>query len=121
MQNARALVDRYIASFNETDPHRRRDLIKHLYTSDCGYTDPNVELSGHKEIDEFVAAVQSNFRGYLFSLGGPVDAHHDQARFNWLATAPAASEPAYVGFDVIIAADGQIQQVYGFIDHTPDG
>jgi hypothetical protein len=36
-------------------------------------------------------------------------------------TAPDESEPAYVGFDVIITADDKIQQVYGFIDHSPGG
>jgi hypothetical protein len=28
------------------------------------------------------------------------------------------SEPAYIGFDVVVAADDQIHQVYGFIDRT---
>jgi hypothetical protein len=69
-----ALVDRCIASFNQTDPRRRRDLIEQLYMPGAGYTDPHVELSGRKEIDEFIGAVQSNFLGYVFSLGGPVDA-----------------------------------------------
>jgi hypothetical protein len=45
--------------------------------------------------------------------------HHDQARFCWHATAPDQSEPAYVCFDVVVAADDQIHQVYEFIDRTP--
>jgi len=57
-----------------------RGLIEQLYTPGAGYIDPHVELSGRNEIDEFVGAVQSNFPGYVFSLGGPVDSHHDQAR-----------------------------------------
>ncbi|MGB9280111.1 MAG: hypothetical protein WCB57_08545 [Pseudonocardiaceae bacterium] len=34
------------------------------------------------------------------------------------ATAPDQPEPAYVGFDVVVAADDQIRQIYGFIDRT---
>lgn len=119
MKDATTVVDRYLASFNETDPDRRRELIEKLYTPDCGYTDTQVELSGCKEIDEFIAGVQNHFPGFVFSLGSPVDAHHDQARFNWHATAPGESEPTYIGFDVIITTDGQIQRVYGFIDRGP--
>ncbi len=121
MKDATAVVDRYLTSFNETDPHRRRKLIEQLYTPAAGYTDPNVELTGREAIDAFVVAVQSHFPGYVFSLGGPIDSHHDQARFTWHATAPDESEPAYVGFDVVITADDKIQQVYGFIDHSPAG
>jgi hypothetical protein len=55
----------------------------------------------------------------VFSLGGDVDAHHNQARFNWYATPPGDSEPAYIGFDVLVAADGRVQSVYGFLDKTP--
>jgi len=119
MQNFSDIAEQYIATWNETDPARRRQLIEGLYTSDGGYTDPNVELSGANEIDAFIAATQARFPGYAFSLGGAVDGHHAQARFNWHATAPGADEPAYVGFDVITTDGTRVRQVYGFMDKTP--
>lgn len=93
MPDATNLVERYIASFNETDPARRHGLITGLFTSDGGYTDPHVDLSGHAQIEEFVVTTQASFPGFRFSLGSPVDAHHAQARFTWHATAPEAAEP----------------------------
>ena len=30
-----------------------------------------------------------------------------------------ASEPAYVGFDVLVTDDGRVRNVYGFLDKTP--
>ena len=63
-------------------------------------------MSGPDQIDAFTGAVQQQFPGYVFSLGSSIDAHHDQARFHWRATAPRTSEPAFVGFDVLIA-DGR--------------
>jgi SnoaL-like domain len=119
MTNAETLVDRYLDTFNETDAGRRRALVDGLYADDGGYTDPNVDLDGREEIDGFLGATQTHFPGYRFSLGGPVDAHHGQARFIWHATPPDAAEPAYVGFDVIVAAGDRIRHVYGFIDPTP--
>lgn len=119
MSNFDDIVRKYIATWNETDTARRRSLIDELYTADGGYTDPNVELSGPAQIEQFVAATQARFPGYLFTLGSAVDGHHAQARFNWHATAPGAEEPAYVGFDVIATDDGRVRQVYGFMDRWP--
>ncbi|HEY7200896.1 MAG TPA: nuclear transport factor 2 family protein [Candidatus Dormibacteraeota bacterium] len=119
MQNLTDIVDRYIASWNETDGQRRRELIDGLYANDGGYTDPHVDLAGPDQIEEFVAATQARFPGYVFTLGSDVDAHHNQARFNWHATAPGAAEPAYVGFDVIATDGARVRQVYGFLDRTP--
>jgi SnoaL-like domain len=118
MQDATQLVERYLATFNETDTDRRRALIETLYTTQGTYTDPNVDLSGPAQIDGFVAQTQEMFPGYTFTLGGTVDAHHNQARFQW-HSGPAEEPDRYVGFDVIVSDDGRIRSVYGFMDKAP--
>jgi hypothetical protein len=63
--------------------------------------------------------VQQQFPGLVFAPGGPVDAHHGQARFTWRLGAPDA-EPAVISFDVAdIDADGRIATVLGFLDKVP--
>jgi hypothetical protein len=119
MADFQNLVERYIEGFNETDPARRSALIEQLYTQDAQYTDPQAELTGRDQIDAFIGQVQSLFPAYLFTIGSAIDAHHTQARFAWNATAPGETEPAYVGFDVVVAEDGRIDRVYGFIDKAP--
>jgi len=118
MQDATQIVERYIETFNETDADRRRELIEALYTTDGTYTDPNVDLHGPAQIDQFIAQTQETFPGYTFRIGGPIDAHHDQARFQWHG-GPADEPDRYVGFDVIVADDGHIRSVYGFMDVVP--
>jgi len=55
----------------------------------------------------------------VFTLLGPVDAHHRQARFTW-GLGPAGAEPLVIGFDVAAAAeDGRLQTVLGFLDKVP--
>ncbi|HEV2980224.1 MAG TPA: nuclear transport factor 2 family protein [Solirubrobacteraceae bacterium] len=110
---------RYIQSFNETDAGRRRELLGRLYTEDARYTDPAHDVTGPGAIDEFISSTQERFPGYVFSLRGAVDGHHNQARFQWHATAPGESEPAYVGFDVLVTDNGQVRNVYGFLDKVP--
>ncbi|MEZ0068679.1 hypothetical protein ABIA32_004713 [Streptacidiphilus sp. MAP12-20] len=113
------LAERYIAAWNETDPAARRKLVDETWAEDGSYTDPLVAAEGRDAIDATLGAVQTQFPGLVFRLGGPVDAHHDIARFTW-ELGPAGGEALVIGFDVLVAdADGRIAQVLGFLDKVP--
>lgn len=113
------VIDNYIATWNETDPARRRALVDQVWTDDARYVDPLADAGGKEAIDATIAAVQQQFAGLVFRLGGPVDAHHDIARFTW-ELGPAGAEPIVVGFDVaVLAEDGRIRTVHGFLDKVP--
>jgi hypothetical protein len=116
------LAERYLAAWNETDPAARRKLVDDAWAEDGSYTDPLVVAEGRDAIDATLGAVQAQFPGLRFRLGGPVDAHHGIARFTWElgpADAPDA-EPLVIGFDVLVAdAEGRIAQVLGFLDKVP--
>ena len=118
MADIQDIVDRYIATFNEADAERRRAELEALYGEAGGYTDPHVELRGAEQIDAFIASTQERFPGYRFKLGGPVDAHHNQARFHWHAGPAGDPEPTFVGFDVIVTDAGKVRDVFGFLDAT---
>jgi hypothetical protein len=113
------IVERYIASWNETDPERRRKLVDELWADRASYTDPLAEAHGRDAIDALIAAAQAQFPGFVFTLAGPVDAHHNQARFTW-GLGPAGAEPVVIGFDVAVATeDGRLGTVLGFLDKVP--
>src|SRR5438105_2790725 len=112
------VVTRYLAAFNEPDGARRSALIDGLYTADCTYTDPHADVQGPAGISEFIAQTQERFPGYTFALHGDVDAHHNQARFQWQAGPP--EEPGrFIGFDVLVCDGERIGQVLGFMDAAP--
>ncbi len=113
------LVHRYIDSWNQTDAASRRAAIRELYTENAGYTDPLAAVQGWDAIDQFIAGAQQQFKGLVFSLAGKVDAHHDTVRFTWHLGAPGAKEPLVIGFDVAVAENGRLRQVYGFLDKVP--
>jgi hypothetical protein len=113
------IAKRYIDAWNETDATTRRALIDELYTQDAGYTDPLLDANGRDQIDAAIEGAQQQFAGLVFSLAGPVDSHHDTARFQWHLGAPGADEPLVVGFDVAVAEGGQLHRVYGFLDKVP--
>jgi hypothetical protein len=118
MTDIENIVRRYLDSFNETDARRRRATIDSLYTEDCSYVDPNVVLTGRDAIDGYIAGVQKQFPGVVFTLAGGVDAHHDQARFTW-HVGPPGGAPVAVGFDVAVVEGDRIRRIYGFLDSVP--
>jgi SnoaL-like domain len=119
MSEVQTLVQRYIETWNETDPRRRGALIAQVFTEDASYTDPLASVRGHDAIDQLVAAAQTQFAGLEFSLGTPIDAHHEQARFGWHLGVPGTGSPLAIGFDVAVMDNGRLREVYGFLDKTP--
>ena len=119
MSDLTKLAEQYIATWNETDPPARRALIDEVWSADGRYIDPLAEVAGRDQIDAVIAAVQAQFTGMSFRIAGPVDAHHDQARFTW-ELGPDDMEPIVVGFDVAQwDADGRLSLVLGFLDKVP--
>jgi len=113
------IVERYLGTCNETDAGKRRALINALYAEQASYVDPMAEAYGRDAIDATIAAVQTQFPGFVFTLAGPVDAHHRQVRFTW-GLGPEGAEPLVVGFDVAVCdGDGRLSSVLGFLDRVP--
>ena len=118
MSDIEQLVTRYLATWNETDPARRRAEIDALWSDDAVYIDPLAVAEGRDAVDATIGAVQGQFPGLVFRLAGPIDAHHEQARFQW-ELGPADGEALVVGFDVAVVDGGRISRVYGFLDKVP--
>ena len=115
------LIDSYLACWNETDSTARRDLITKTWADDASYIDPLVDARGHDAIDAAIAATQGQFPGHVFALVGPVDAHHDVARFSW-GLGRDGDEPLVIGSDVAsVGTDGRLARVVGFLDKVPGG
>ena len=113
------LAQRYIDAWNETDAGARRTAVDKLYTDDARYIDPLAVAQGREAIASMIGAAQEQFAGFSFRLVGPVDGHHNQARFGW-ELGPAGGQAPIVGFDVVVTDDdGRISTVLGFLDKVP--
>jgi hypothetical protein len=114
------LIDRYFAAWNERDAHARQERVAALWTEDGHYVDPLASVEGPSAIASVIAAAQDQFPGYVFRLLGTVDSHHDVARFQWELVPAGGGEALAAGSDVaVIAADGRLRGVYGFLDKVP--
>lgn len=113
------LITNYLACWNETDAEARLALLDRHWSRSATYVDPLVAVSGHDDLSAAIDAVHEQFPGFVFTPVGDVDAHHDQARFQW-GLGPADAEPVVIGFDVVVTdADGRFEHVLGFLDRVP--
>jgi len=117
--SAQQVAQTYLATWNATSEQERRRLLDQHWTADVSYVDPHIAVSGRDGVSAAVGGVHEQFPGFVFSLVGEVDGHHDQLRFRW-GLGPAGAEPVVIGFDVLVLdQEGRIEDVRGFLARVP--
>lgn len=120
MSDADELVERYLAAWNETDANRRAETLRTVWVEDGGYADPLVDVRGYDAISAVIGGVHDQFPGYVFQLEKAAEEHHGRVRFSWGLAASAGAESVVVGTDVaVLAPDGRMREVHGFLDRMP--
>lgn len=118
MSNVTAIVDTYLAMWNETAPTRRAGIIQ--LGGDGRNVDLQLETEGHTAIGDMVTTVQARFPGHRSRRTRGVDAHHDQLRFGWGLAAPDG-RVVVTGVDIGgLAPDGRLQRITGFFGDLPE-
>jgi len=113
-----AVTDGYFAMWSEPDPARRQAIIAATWSEDATYVDPMFTADGYPGLDALVRGVHERFPGHRFTLVGPVDTHHDRARWAWQFGLDGA-EPMAAGVDYAeLAPDGRLRAVTGFFDRV---
>jgi hypothetical protein len=120
MSNANELVVDYLAAWNERAAEKRYALVAKTWTDQGRYTDAHRRGSGHDGIDKMIRTAQEQFPNYRVRLVSGIEAHNGHMRFSW-AAGGAADAPLYLaGTDfAVIAEDGRLKEVIGFVDAAP--
>ena len=114
-----AVVETYVAAWNETDAGRRAAAIAQSFAEKSTYRDPVMTSDGPAGIDAMLAGVQAKFPGFVLKRTSKVDAHNGALRFTW-SLGPAAGPSVVEGVDFCtLAPDGRLASVVGFIDKMP--
>jgi len=118
--NASTTIDTLFAMWNEQDAGRRAKLVETVWVEDGQLVDPPLEGTGHAGITDMIAAVQSQFPGHTFRRTTGIDAHHDTLRYGWELVGPDGAVVA-IGLDVgVLADDGRLRRVNGFLGPLPE-
>ena len=114
------IVDRYIATWNEADDAKRRELVAQTFAAGARYVDPLVSSAGHAGIDAMIHTVQGQFPGLVFVRAGKADQHGRYLRFSW-KLGPVGGEAVAGGTDfAVVDLEGRLDSVTGFLDFVPD-
>ena len=117
--NVDETIEAYVATWNETDPARRRAGIARAWADRASYRDPVMTSDGHAGVDAMLAGVQAKFPGFVLKRISKVDYHNDAVRFAW-SLGPASGPSVVEGVDFCtLAPDGRLASVVGFIDKMP--
>ena len=115
MTDATTVVDDYVATWNETDAGRRRELVQRTFADDATYIDAHRSGTGTDGIADMIGTAQEQFPGHRIELArGPEDAHNDRLRFTWRLVGPDGSAVAGGADFAVLAADGRMREVTGF-------
>ncbi|MCI3931936.1 nuclear transport factor 2 family protein [Streptomyces sp. AN091965] len=113
-------VARYFEAWNATGADDVRKAVEAAWTQDAAYTDPLADAAGTEALVAVIAAAQKQFPGFEFRRTGEVDGHHGIVRFSWELVSGADGSAPVAGSDVaVLAEDGRIRRVYGFLDRLP--
>jgi hypothetical protein len=120
MTTASEIANSYIATWNETDPHRRRALLVEHWTDNATYIDPVASAAGRAQIGELIESVQQRFPGFRFVLGNRVDHYGNKIRFSW-SFGPEGQMDLIQGTDFCELEGERLDSVTGFLDKLPPG
>jgi SnoaL-like domain len=95
------------AVFNERDPKRRLKAIRHNYTEDVMWSDPDGTAHGHEAMNEQAQKLLERMPDFVFSAAGPVHVSRDLGLLSFNLGVPEQS-PAVSGVDVALVRDGRI-------------
>ena len=109
-----AVVDTYIAMWNEDDATARAELIEQAWVADGAYRDPLLAADGHAALSEMVETVHQHYPGQRFARLTAVDEHNGFARFGWHLAGDDGTVTV-AGIDIAeLAPDGRLRRITGF-------
>jgi hypothetical protein len=115
-----AVIDTYLAAYNETDATTRRGLVEQAFAADAKLIDPPLDGAGRDGISEMMGVVHQHFPGHTFRRASAVDEHHGHLRYGWELLDPSGTV-ALAGIDVgELDAHGQLVRVVGFFGPLAD-
>jgi hypothetical protein len=111
-----ALIDRYIAIWNETDGKARRELIARTWSENATYRDPLLSGDDRAGIDTMTAGFQAAYPDHTFERTDAAETSGNELRFGW-ALRNAAGEVQMTGSDIAVVDDnGLLQSITGSFD-----
>ena len=80
VESVDVIIDAYVASWNETDPAKRKSALAASCAKDARYRDPVMVSEGQAGLDAMLAGVQAKFPGFVLKRISKVDSQASISR-----------------------------------------
>jgi len=117
-----AIIDAYVAAWNEADEGARRAFLERAWSDDGVYSDPGAKVEGRDALLKHTGNFQNNpdMKGFSLERVSGVDVHHNVLRFDWALKSPD-DKVVMAGVDYgVLADDGRLDSITGFFGPIPD-
>jgi len=108
-----ALIERYVALWNEPDARRRLDRVATLWGEHGSHVNPQTAHVGAEAITAEAARVWAmcGALGQRFRCSGRIDGHHDAVRMDWELVDTDGVTPLAAGTNLLLLQpDGHVQR-----------
>ena len=105
-----AVLDAYVAAWNEADADARRRLLEQAVADDCSFSGPLGSMSGREALDGQIVEAREFLPGATVVRLGPAELDHG-IRFRWRIQSASGTTLAE-GVDVVVlAADRRLASI----------
>lgn len=111
----KSLVEKHLTLWNESNPEKRKEIIKSIYSPDIEMVDRHFVARGYEQVDSFIQDLQKKSPDFRFSHVKPVDTHHNIARLFWQVGSKAKPD-VVTGMDLFVVENGKVAKLYVFVN-----
>ena len=106
-----AVIDNYVAAWNEPEPAARLDLLRQAVADDCVFEGPLGPVEGREALHAAIADARDMLPGGVVERTGRATVQEGDVRFAWRVLGPDGTR-LLEGHDVATpAADGRLRLI----------
>lgn len=109
------IATKHLELWSETDSQNRKNIMDELYDDTIAIIDPAFKVTGKEKLTDFITNLQTEHKGYVFSINGKVSSHNDMIKFNW-NYGPKSDQKKITGTDIMTVKNGMVKTIAVFID-----
>lgn len=109
------LMYRHFEVCNELDSVKRNAALKEVYAPNIYSVDPNFAAIGYQGMINAINMLHKDLPGARLTITGPVETHHNVARFPY-SLGRLGENPIAVGWDIVVFDQGRITHIYTFVN-----